>query len=40
MTSDLDQLRYPIGKFEVPDNIDENQIQAWIAEIEALPGDL
>ncbi|MCH7804934.1 MAG: putative metal-dependent hydrolase [Acidobacteria bacterium] len=36
----MDPLRYPIGHFQAPENIDENHIQAWIAEIEALPGDL
>ena len=40
MTSDLDRLRYPIGQFEAPSHIDENHLQSWIAEIEALPGDL
>lgn len=40
MPSNLEKLRYPIGRFQVPATIDENQIQAWIGEIEILPADL
>ena len=39
MTSSED-LRYPIGKFEVPDSISPEQIVGWIADMETLPGDL
>lgn len=35
---DLEKLKYPIGKFEVPAIVDEPQLKAWIADIEALPG--
>ena len=40
MPSNLDKLRYPIGHFTAPANIDESQIQSWISDIEALPEDL
>lgn len=34
---DLEQLKYPIGKFVMPEVFDERQVNAWISEIEALP---
>ena len=37
MTADLQQLRYPIGKFQVLKNISPDNIKKWIDEIEALP---
>jgi hypothetical protein len=38
MTSqDLDQLKYPIGKFVKPTSISETQILEWIETIEGLP---
>ncbi len=40
MPSNLDELQYPIGHFNVPASIDESQIQTWISDIEALPEDL
>ena len=40
MTEDLQKLRYPIGQFEPPSPIDEDQINRWIGNIEALPADL
>ncbi len=40
MPLNLQELRYPIGRFQAPTDIDEGQIQAWIRDIEALPGDL
>ena len=40
MPSNREKLRYPIGRFQVPATIDENQIQAWIGDIEILPADL
>ena len=40
MPLNLEELRYPIGRFQAPAHIDEGQIQAWIRDIEALPGDL
>lgn len=40
MSEDLQKLRYPIGRFEPPSRIDEDQIERWISDIEALPADL
>jgi hypothetical protein len=40
MTIDIEQLRYPIGKFNAPETITSENIAGWIAEIEALPGKL
>jgi hypothetical protein len=34
---DLEQLKYPIGHFIMPDIFDEQQAAFWISEIEALP---
>ncbi|MEP7266700.1 MAG: YfiT family bacillithiol transferase [Saprospiraceae bacterium] len=34
---DLDQLRYPVGKFASPSSITAEQIALWIEEIKALP---
>ncbi|RDC56829.1 putative metal-dependent hydrolase [Pedobacter chinensis] len=34
---DLEQLKYPIGKFSMPDIFSEHQAEIWISEIEALP---
>jgi hypothetical protein len=39
MSTDLDQLCYPIGRFQAPADIEDPQIQAWIENIEALPED-
>lgn len=33
----LDQLKYPIGQFIMPEVFDKHQADIWIAEIEALP---
>ncbi len=33
----LEQLRYPIGKFKVPETISTDHIQRWIAVLEDLP---
>ncbi|MEC7264542.1 MAG: putative metal-dependent hydrolase [Bacteroidota bacterium] len=33
----LEQLRYPIGKFEKPTNITENLLHEWISVLEHLP---
>lgn len=35
--TDLEQLRYPIGKAQIPEVVETSHIQTWIAEIEALP---
>ena len=34
---DLEQLKYPIGLFIMPEVFDKHQADIWIAEIEALP---
>jgi hypothetical protein len=34
---DLDQLRYPIGKFKWPDAFDAQQVAHWMNEIETTP---
>ena len=38
MSAELEKLRYPIGRFELPSRIDRDQIERWISDIEALPG--
>lgn len=37
-TEPADDLRYPIGTFMEPDSINEANIQAWIDDIAAFPG--
>lgn len=37
---ELEELRYPIGKFEVPSAISEEQISKWIAILEHYPNKL
>lgn len=37
MSIDIEQLKYPIGKFMKPDVIIPQQIKAWIQEIKDLP---
>ena len=34
---DLDDLRYPIGRFEAPISVSPAHVQAWIDDIERLP---
>ncbi|MEN8797745.1 MAG: YfiT family bacillithiol transferase [Flavobacteriaceae bacterium] len=34
---DLESLRYPIGKFQVPETISELQIKKWIDDLEHFP---
>ncbi|MEM6348878.1 MAG: YfiT family bacillithiol transferase [Bacteroidota bacterium] len=36
--SQLEALKYPIGKYQVPETISPAHIQQWIQEIEILPG--
>ena len=36
----LEELRYPTGRYQRPEQIDEVLIQQWKAEIAALPSDL
>ncbi len=35
-----EQLRYPIGRFKRPEQITNDDIQQWIAQLEQLPGKL
>jgi len=35
-----DQLRYPIGKFQVPVSYNSDEIRGWINDIKTLPGQL
>ena len=37
---DLEQLKYPIGQFTMPEVFDEKQVAIWISEIEALPNQI
>lgn len=37
MTATLEELRYPVGKFEAPDPIAPHHLEAWISEIDAFP---
>lgn len=39
MIAEIDQLRFPIGKFKAPDNITSDDIEKWISELEQLPAD-
>jgi len=36
----ISDLRYPVGEFHPPASIDRARLDAWIADIEALPGNL
>ncbi|MEE8349183.1 MAG: putative metal-dependent hydrolase [Acidobacteriota bacterium] len=40
MPSNLKELRYPIGRFLAPAEVGDDQIRAWIDDIETLPEDL
>ena len=40
MAKSLEELRYPIGRFEPPAEVTAARIEGWIADIEQLPGDL
>ncbi|MEC7771474.1 MAG: putative metal-dependent hydrolase [Bacteroidota bacterium] len=33
----LEQLRYPIGKFEIPETVTETALEEWISILETLP---
>jgi hypothetical protein len=37
---ELDQLRYPIGTFQYPENVDAHNITSWIADVETLPAKI
>ena len=39
-TNKIDQLRYPIGKCELPKSITDQQLKEWIAILEYLPSRL
>ena len=39
-TPEAPDLRYPIGRYARPETIAEEQVEAWIDEIAALPADL
>lgn len=36
-TKELEKLRFPIGEFDIPENISSHQIEDWISEIELFP---
>ena len=36
----IDDLKYPIGKFEMPTSVDQSEINSWITEIEQFPKSL
>jgi uncharacterized damage-inducible protein DinB len=40
MQANIEELKYPIGKFQTPETIDCNQIEKWIKTIEEFPGKL
>ncbi|QEC53046.1 DinB family protein [Anseongella ginsenosidimutans] len=37
MEKDIEKLKYPIGKFQKPQNVDKIQIEEWIKTIEEFP---
>ena len=37
MEENIDKLRYPVGKFQQPEQIDQSQISQWIDILEAFP---
>ena len=40
MSLQTSDLRYPIGEFSAPGTVPQDQVDAWIDDIAALPGDL
>jgi hypothetical protein len=38
--TDLEKLRYPIGRYTLPDTISEDDIRSWISTIDAFPEKL
>jgi len=40
MQTNIEELKYPIGKFQTPKIIDNNQIKEWTETIERFPGKL
>jgi hypothetical protein len=39
-TFNLEKLRFPIGEFQKPDSISENDLETWIATIENFPSKI
>lgn len=39
-TLDIEQLKFPVGRFQLPENYSQKEIDHWIAEIAALPAQL
>jgi len=33
----LEKLKYPIGKFEMPENVSQQELEQWIIQIKSLP---
>lgn len=40
MDKSIEQMRYPIGKYVVPERMDQEQIAEWIADLTRLPSAL
>ena len=40
VTEELEKLKYPIGKFNPPENVDQEHIKNWIKELENFPEEL
>lgn len=40
MSLQTSDLRYPVGEFSPPDTVPQEQVDTWIDDIAALPGDL
>ena len=40
MQTDIEKLRFPIGRFQAPAGIEQVQLEKWIEEIAALPTEL
>jgi hypothetical protein len=36
----IEQLKFPIGEFQCPENISPEQVEAWIADIAAFPAQI
>ena len=39
-SNSLEKLKYPVGKFSIPETVDQNTIQQWIHDLEELPQKL
>ena len=40
MNENIEHLKYPIGRFKFPEDINQEQAKQWISEIETLPEQL